>query len=298
MRITVLFVLHLLSTYTLFAQNTTLKIQVLDDENKSPVPYATVVEYSSKTNGTITDEKGFFELIIKNLEGSQIYISSVGYKDTIISTSAALNLQHILLKPHVNDLGMFTLKATPSDLIELGNSKAIINEKNNYQASLGFYWGVYFNTKKKESGGILDKVNIYINQMGFPETPLLMRVFEFTGEFEFFRSQPKYLFKELTTEPIIMRNNNFGWNELDVSHLNITVPLNGLYILFTPVGDVEEYQYTTISGLKFGPTIGIYSDNKDSKKIFPVIQDGDRISVIKKSRAPTPAVSIIISTIN
>ena len=41
----------------------------------------------------------------------------------------------------------------PTETTELGNSKAIINEKNNYQASLGFYWGVYFNTKKKEIGG-------------------------------------------------------------------------------------------------------------------------------------------------
>ncbi len=298
MRVIHLFVLHLLSTYTLFAQNTTIKIQVLDDENKSPIPYATVVEYNSKTNGTITDEKGFFELKIKILEESQIYISSVGYKDTIISASIALDLERILLKPDINNLGSFIIKATATETTELGNSKAIINEKNNYQASLGFYWGVYFNTKKKEIGGILDKVNIYINKMGFPETPLLMRIFEFTGEFEFFRSQPKYLFKELTREPIIMRNNNFGWNELDVSHLNITVPSSGLYVLFTPVGTDEEYQYETISGLKFGSTIGIYSDNKDSKRIFPVLQDRDRISVMKKSRAPTPAVSIIISNTN
>ena len=298
MRITILFVLHLFSTYTLFAQNTILKIQVLDSENKSPITYATVVEYSSKTNGTITDEKGFFELKIKNLEGSQIYLSSVGYKDTIVSASAALKLGRIFLKPHVNDLGTFILESTSSDLIELGNSKAIIRQNNNYQASLGFYWGVYFKTGKKENGGVLERVNIHINKMGFPEAPLLIRFFEFKGDFQFFRSQPKDLFKELSSKQIIMRNNKVGWNELDVSHLNITAPSSGLYILFTPVGDIEEYHYETISGLKFGSTIGIYSDNKDSKRIFPVLQDGDRVSVIKKSRAPTPAVSIIISTAN
>lgn len=292
-----------LFSFNTYAQNLVIEGLLLEENSDYKIPYATLIDITTNKYGTTSQENGSFKLVLPNgSENNKIFISSLGYKDTTIVVSDILKTQRIYLSQENYELPDVVITSTKSKEVEIGDSQSSVamldNKTRGYQSSAGFSWGAYFKTKNKENGAHLKSFNIYIGNTGFPEAPLMLRLLEFTGEFEFSRSQPRSLFKDIHQKPIIIEASKSGWFQLDLSDLNIRIPENGIYCLLTPLDKGGKFSYETPQGLKYGASIGIYSDTKPGKNIYPVFQDKDRLSVVKRSHAPSPAVSIIINPSN
>lgn len=66
------------------------------DENKNPIRYASIIILDEQKRGTATDEKGFFSIDTKSI--ARLYVSSVGFYDTIIPASSLKQDMKIVLK--------------------------------------------------------------------------------------------------------------------------------------------------------------------------------------------------------
>ncbi|HRJ85822.1 MAG TPA: carboxypeptidase-like regulatory domain-containing protein, partial [Ignavibacteria bacterium] len=78
-----LIILFLLSTGSLLSQSITGYIYGDDEGKKQPLD-AAVVKWINTTKGTITDEKGKFELTLVNITDKRLVVSYAGYKtDTV-----------------------------------------------------------------------------------------------------------------------------------------------------------------------------------------------------------------------
>ncbi|WP_339605723.1 hypothetical protein [uncultured Roseivirga sp.] len=296
------FLLFAFSTHV-FAQDIVVSAFLYEQNSSNPIPYATIIDITSNKYGTTSQKDGSFKLLLpKGSSNNNIYISSLGYRDTTLTISQLKESQKLFLIPVIYELADVTVTTETVEEIEIGDSTADIVKQNNltkgYEASAGFSWGAYIKVGKKDVEGTLKSIHVYIGNTGFPKAPLSLRIFEFEGEFEFFRSQPRSKFKDILPELVILKAKKSGWFEADLSTLNIKVPESGLYCMFTPLDYGEEFLYKTAHGTKYGATIAIYSDNKSGKSIYPFIQNKDKFTVIKKTNAPTPAVSITLSRNN
>jgi len=294
MKYITLFVLVISIQSGLLAQNLVIEKQLLASDNQEPVPYATIIDITSNKYGTTSDETGKFKLVLPPASTKNVlYISSVGYKDTTIRVSDLSDKDVILLTPDPVQLETFTIVAGDNRIYEIGSSDSDVwssgGEAISYEASAGFSWGVYFKTKKKQKG-VLESISLYITDIGFPEAPIALRFFEFTGKFEFYRQQSRDLFRDLYSEPLIITAKKSGWFTVDLSEYNIPIPKGGIYCLLTPIDKGEQYFYDTPNGRKYGAAIGIYKTGEFSKQIYPIVQGQDNLGVLKKSNGPAVAI--------
>lgn len=288
-----------ISFLSLNAQNLVVS-GVLQEENSSyKIPYATLIDITTNKYGTTSQENGSFKLVLpEGSDNNRIFISSLGFRDTTLNVSDLMKSKTLYLKPSNYLLPDVVVTSGADKEIEIGASGAKVvqtgGKTRGYESSAGFSWGAYFKTGNKDTGALLKTVNIYIGNTGFPEAPLLLRLFKFDGQFEFFRSQPRSGFRDVHAEPIIIKASQSGWIEVDLSPYSIKIPESGLYCLFTPLDKGTKYNYDTDYGMKYGASIGVYSDKASGKNIYPLFQDKDRLTVVKRANAPSPAISIII----
>src|SRR5690606_19641159 len=100
----ILILVFSLFTVFAFSQSKTAKGFVYDEENKQPIPYVNISIIES-SNGTSSDENGSFELTIDEADfNKQVHLSSLGYKDSIISVENLIKSDKIFLKAKIEQL--------------------------------------------------------------------------------------------------------------------------------------------------------------------------------------------------
>jgi hypothetical protein len=71
---------------------------VLDKETREPIPFASI-SISNSTRGTAANEKGEFELVIKQSDfKDSLKVSSIGFKSKTVSTEIAGNTQQFVIE--------------------------------------------------------------------------------------------------------------------------------------------------------------------------------------------------------
>jgi len=290
--------LFFLVTCSTTAQELIISSYLFDANSNNPIPYASIIDITDNKTGTTSLEDGSFNLTLPGeTKEHRIFISSLGYNDTTLTVEHLLQSDTLYLKPTVYSLPDVVVSNNPMEVVKIGEKNAEILRKNgnsiNYSASVGFSWGAYIEVKKKEAGGFLDTLNVFIGDKGYPEAPMLLRILKFKGKFKFQYRLPIAQFRDLLQEEVIVTSENSGWLTINLSQYNIKIPESGLYILFTPLEKGDKYRYKTSFGEKYGATIGRYADKKDAKQIYPVVQHGENLAVFKKIDIPAVAVSIL-----
>jgi len=218
--------------------------------------------------------------------------AGVGYRDTTLTAGQLIKHEILYLAPDVYTMPEVVVSSKPLTKIEIGNSKANISREATFEASAGFSWGAYIQTKKKEQNGYVNTLNFYIGEDGFPQAPIALKVLKFEGKFRFRYQLPRSQFKDMLPEPVILTAESSGWVSIDLSEYNLFVPESGLFFLFTPLDEGNQYKYETPYGIKYGASMGKYANKKDGRRIYPLIQWGKHFGVLKKTSPP--AVSVVI----
>lgn len=281
---------------SLSAQNIVVEGSLNEKGTNEAIPFATIIDITSNKYGTTSRENGSFKLVLPfGSEENQVYFSALGFKDFTISVRALLDNPKVTLEVDPFILPDVIVTATTGKTGQIGNKEGAIFKSATgevgFEASAGFSWGAYFKAGAKDKG-ILESIDIYITDSGFPQAPLSLRLFSFSGEFQFYRNQSRSLFHDLLPETLVIQAKGSGWLNVNLTKYNIAMPEEGLYCLLSPLDEGSKYEYDTNYGTKYGAVIGIYSKKGDAKAVFPLIQSKDRLAVLKKQQAQAPAMAV------
>jgi len=292
--------LFVLMAHCTTAQELVIEGLLYEVNSTHPIPYASIIDITNNKAGTTSHEDGSFRLVLpEGADNRDIYISSLGYRDTTLRAGQLIRTDTLYLKPRKYELPDVVVSSKPLKPIEIGNYGADVAKKNGiavgkYGGGAGFSWGVYIKVRKKEVGALLDTLSVFFGEKGFPEAPLLIRILEFEKEFKKLRMLPRNKFKDLLTEPLIHSAESSGWQSIDLSNYKVRVPDTGLYILFIPLDKGNKYRYEMTQGVRYGARIGTYLNKKDAKRIFPLLENGEYLSIINRANRLVPAVSVVI----
>jgi len=113
-----------------YAQEVLIEGYVLDDKNQTPIPYANI-SFLETLKGTFSYDEGYFYVDFpESFLERNVYISALGYKDTILAVKNISENKNILLKEDAFEL---------EDVVShsLGNLQ-VLNPISSYSMKSGF----------------------------------------------------------------------------------------------------------------------------------------------------------------
>ncbi len=294
--------LLLIIPFLAFSQQQIAKGFVLDEKTKTPIPYVNISILKSQI-GTSSHEDGSYHLeIFKEDVDKDIKLSSLGYKDSIISVSKLIKLKTIYLKPLIEELKEVIItnkfeekfleinSLSESDLCSGFGTSAknpwIIASyfpfKDNYELtdyikSVKFYFGNFKNKKSKF------RLRLYsVGLDGLPNRDLIS----------------KNIIVELKRKQKSV--------EIDLTDYSLIFPREGFFVafewLYIPY-NTEKVTYVfenkkNKKGLKYNPTFsGICQPTRGMKTAIYISGQWKDMTLnfFRKDKKLIPAISLILS---
>lgn len=217
-----------LCAFQSFSQSKTAKGFVYDEESKQPIPYVNISIIES-TNGTSSDDNGSFELTISETDfNKQVHLSSLGYKDSIISVEKLIKSDKIFLKAKIEQLNEVVISkkfeekflvVNPLEESDLCAGYGT-NFKNPWMLALYF---PYDETYKETD--FLKGVKIHFGNFRNIKSKFRLRLFSVDEN-----GLPD---EDVLKESVIVElKKNQKIADVDISNFNIIFPRNGFYIAF------------------------------------------------------------------
>jgi len=297
--------LFLCFTLLSFSQTKTVKGIVFDDITKLPIPYVNLSILESQI-GTSSLEDGSYSLEItdKNLD-KKIHLSSLGYRDSIISVNQLLKQSNIYLQAKFEELDEIIISKKFQDQFLVVNPIKRKYIKSGFSTSTNPWKIALFFPFKEDykSTKYLNSVKIYLQQYGLTEShPSKFRLRLFSiGEDDL----PK---DDLIIDEILIETKKRQKDvEVDMSKHNIIFPKDGFYVVLEWLHiPFNEFEMTyTMQGekgkkkmTKYAPTFSATKEELNTFKVayfsngkwfnFPIIfKDENKQSV--------PAISLTLS---
>lgn len=263
----ILFSLFLLAQ--LNAQEVLFEGNVLDSKTKEPIPYVNL-SFLNTLKGTSTDEKGHFFLdISENLLKNKVHISSLGYRDSIITA-------HQLLESKIFNMVEESFELDEVVISESLGDSDVLNPINSYSLTSGFSssstpWvlALYF---PNIGGGkkYIEKVTIFFQK----DPKFNQRSSKFRVRIYDVNHLTKEPNKDLVRKSLVLESEvEKDYVSLDLSSLNIEIPKEGIYVglewLFVSYNWYRNVSTHAITKKKtvedrFAPTFGgIYIKNQN-----------------------------------
>lgn len=149
-RLFIFFIGLLFVSETMYSQNGEIVFQILDEKDKSPISYATII-LQELNRGTHADIDGFFKIPELYFENGSIKISSIGYnsQELKLSNFKRNGINKIYLIPFVDNLDEILIVSSKKDKRQKALSakeivkNAIDNIVQNYPIKPHSYIGYY-----------------------------------------------------------------------------------------------------------------------------------------------------------
>lgn len=128
MKTKVIILLSFICSHFITAQNLTAKVV---DKNNNPIAFATV--QTSQNSGVITNEEGYFTILLENTVNNELIFSCLGFTTTTVAIEDIINNDYIVtLEEFVSELNKVYLSNTTPDANEIIR-KVNENLSNNYK---------------------------------------------------------------------------------------------------------------------------------------------------------------------
>ena len=179
---------------------------VVQDQNGAPL-----IGVSVSVSGTTTDEEGAFHFDIR--KPVDLYISAVGFRDTIIQCHPSQPQELILQK---KDYALAEVIVTPNTHMPMLIGYPDAEPMEGWRACIPASGdGIFYTPQKKEIGAFLSSMQMYIYPMGKPQTPMAIRLMA-PKHSHFKRNQviPTTDFVDLLPEPLLLKAEQPGWQRL------------------------------------------------------------------------------------
>jgi hypothetical protein len=226
--------------YCFSQQIITIQGHIIDAETNEPLELA-AVEIPAQHIGVYTNQKGEFLITVPENNGEEVVtVSFIGYvqKDVSLADLDSSGTHTIALYPLPILLNDVVVKPRKMVTKKVG----VTTSKHwRYQIAnlFGGQGGQYLpNTQKRE--GFIKSVHFYILDIGHPETPFRVRIYEFNTE----TNQPG---NDLLLENVMAAGQGRqGWVHVDVSEQAIPFPIGGVVVAMERIYSGEQYYYDHI----------------------------------------------------
>ncbi|WP_312902234.1 carboxypeptidase-like regulatory domain-containing protein [Chryseobacterium taichungense] len=253
----ILLYLLILTASILNAQ--TIKGDIIDSLTKEPLPYANIVLINGK--GIYSDEKGQFELDVKDNIYDTLKISSLGYQAKFFPLTIFKNHNVVNLKVPLN------AKVVNIEEVVISQKKINYNQKNvfgeNKEGNIGMTSLVGYETclyieNPTQTAGKVKRTYIDLKRRDNADYIAMFNI-----KFYEYDEKNNVPGKELYSKNIYVNPKNHKYRLwIDVEEYNIKFPKNGICVgveLINTVGKVEKYA-------KFGPMFR-YTISKKNRPI-------------------------------
>lgn len=241
----------------------------LYDENGDPVQYATVITLDNLKNGTTAKENGYF-FLTETLK-SELYISAVGFYDTIIPASAFIREDiKIKLRTRIYKLDEVTVTPDYSKPIVIGLPNIQPTSDDGWKRMVpGEQSGIFYNPRPKDKNKTITSVKFYIANKGCYNAPMGLRLLTYIPErVKENRKVTSNEVRDLLPELVKFQAKSPGWFEIDLSEYNITMPGNGLFVVVTALDYGKKYQWKDKSGNYYGAMV---ANNPQAYSAFKLV---------------------------
>ncbi|EAQ99832.1 carboxypeptidase-like regulatory domain-containing protein [Maribacter sp. HTCC2170] len=285
------------------AQEVLFEGHVYDHKTKTPIPYVNL-SFLNTLKGTSTDEKGHFYLDIHTpyLE-KQVHISSLGFKDTIVSAKTVFKSKRFEMVAESFELEEVVVSGSS------GNS-TVLNPIGSYDLTSGFSssatpWimALYFPNIGAQDK-FVEKVTVFFQKNKDFKRPSAKFRLRFYGV----DSNSKKPDKDLLRKSIVLESEvKEAFVSIDLSALHLKIPKDGIYIgvewLFVPYNwykNSYEHQLTKKKVIedRFAPTFGaVYNKNQNFKAMVYGMGEWTDFKVRSRDNLKylVPAISLKIS---
>lgn len=228
----------------------------LYNANGDPIQYATVITLDNLKNGTTTGENGYF-FLTETLK-SGLYISAVGFYDTIIPTSAFIGEEiKIKLRTRIYTLDEVTVTPDYSKPIVIGLPNILPTSDDGWKRRIpGEQSGIFYKSRSRDKNKTITSVKLYIANKGCYDAPMGLRLL--THIPEQVKENKKVTANEvrdLLPELVKFQAECPGWLEIDLNKYNVTMPKNGLFVVVTALDYGKKYRWKDESGNYYGAMI-------------------------------------------
>lgn len=240
-----LIILVCFSKMSAFAQTTIARGFVLDENTKTPIPYVNISILKSQI-GTSSHENGSYILEIAQEDlGKNIKLTSLGYKDSIVSVSRFLKHKTIFLNPLVEQLNEVVITKKFEEKFLIVNPISKKNLCGGYGSNAMHPWiiALFYPYKDEyESTDYLNSVKIHFGNFKNKKAKFRLRLFSM--------GKNGFPDKDLLTENLIVETKKKQKiAEVDLSQFNLIFPSEGFFVAFEWLYiPFNEYQVTFVFG--------------------------------------------------
>jgi hypothetical protein len=163
------YLIFLTSLISLLQAQSVITGRVIDKNTGEPIPFAGV-GIKGKNLGTLSNEAGYFNLVLKDIGSSDsLKVSSIGYKSRSISIVLAQQFQNesVYLTPESVQLNEVVVKPGKTYTVVLGNKKYNKNVQCSFQGADNNFLGVEAAIKANNKKGReiwFENFNFYLNK--------------------------------------------------------------------------------------------------------------------------------------
>lgn len=196
-------------TYSQTTNRCSVRGRIIDGMNNEGIPYVSIVSLTDKTVGSVSDEQGYFELLLNSTCADSIYISRLGFRDTVIFFSGPKGFYELILKERITELEEVVINSSRLKSRVLGLDFAqMLERKQTFKAQViqsdqpGSSLGNFY--KVKNYKGYVDSIVIYIHP-DFISSRFLLNVYCFNGNLNNYKLSPIQSWESLLKEPVIFQ---------------------------------------------------------------------------------------------
>jgi len=272
-----------------------IKGKLIDADTGSPISYASICILPDSKLGTTSNLDGEFDLLCKS--NNRLYISSLGYHDTIISVFNTKRIVKVELKKKTLKLDEVKVISEQLEKKQIGSMKIDYHHKNGKEriihfTSSGATTGVYVKLGKENRKRVLTSINCCVGSEGILGSRFLVRIMTTDIKVIATKMEKRSDFYDLCKQPIIFTAAKKGWNEIDCRNYNIQLPNKSCVIFFIPINDGDQFKWENEFGEAYGSTLVMYSKNRVPKLHYLVVWKDD-LAYLKKAKFPTvPAIVV------
>lgn len=273
----------------------------LIDRNGGSIPFASIINVTTNSYGTTSDEQGNFLLKTRDNLNDQIQINALGFYELRVNLGEFLKL---------NEKGRITLKEKPIDLGEIEvngeryeqnfigkSTDLLINENGKIHSDIigdqpGLSEGVLVKPNKRTSG-LLDKIHFYVTDDAVKESNISVRLLRSPKKLKNNQGYKLDEFEDMLDSLLIIKNFEAGWNSYDLYDLDIPLDGSSFFILFTNLETVDESKQRRADETLEGVSFATFADRK-AKEIYKALYFNGILVYLANDRVRTPIPAVYI----
>lgn len=218
--------------FSIYSQEQYFFGKIVDSESLEAISFSTMLNSTDPESGAITNQEGLFR--IKKTSNNLFYVSSMGYKDTLVYLNDVNDKYIIKLSKEIvmlKRIEVLGLKMHSDSIIAFEqqlnfNSNVTINQN---KAGVG----VLYNLTKK--AGFLEEVSAIFNS-NYP-SQYMCQIFSLKEKPKTYKLTNKSNLQKLLAKPIIFNVNRDGIYSIDLEQYNVYFEDEFIAIVYTEIFD-------------------------------------------------------------